>query len=215
MAKPKRRTSGRYAVRTRSLLLIAALLLLLGLGIGSTVALLQTRTPEVRNEFTYGNVSSKVLESFGDEYGAYIKRNVRVQNTGNTSAYIRVLLVFTWKDADGNVFVNRPEETKDFRINLNLDDDWILVKNEIGAYLYYKYPVAPGAETPILIDSLRQSAGVTGPENGKYALSAEIITDAIQANPPDAVQEAWAGVQVDEAGAITVQGGVSYDPPEE
>lgn len=44
-------------------------------------------------------------------------------------------------------------------------------------------PVAPGEETRVLIDGLWQAAGVTGPENGKYGLSAEIVADAIQAEP--------------------------------
>lgn len=206
-----RHSSGRYRVHTRSLMLVAALVLLVALGVGTTVGMLHTRTDSVENYFTYGKVSCQVLESFDQENGAYVKRNVRVKNTGNTSAYIRVLLVFTWKDEDGNVFVNKPVENKDFQINLALSNGWIVEKNDIGAYIYYKYPVEAGEETPVLIDGLWQKAGVTGPENGKYALSVEVVADAVQANPADAVEEVWAKVTVGENGELSVDGGTSYE----
>ena len=87
--------------------------------------------------------------------------------------------------------------------------DWVMEKNDAGAYFYYKKPVAPGAETGVLINSLRQIAGVIGPENGKYKLSVDILSDAVQADPPEAVAESW-GVAV-ENGKIKVQGGVSHE----
>lgn len=216
MADRYRHSSGRYRIRIRPLVLTLALLLLVGFGVGATLGLLQTRTEAVQNDFTYGKVSCQVLESFEKENGFYAKRNVRVKNTGNTSAYIRVLLVFTWKDQDGNVFVNKPVENKDFQINLALSNGWIVSKNDIGSYIYYKYPVAAGGETPVLIDGLRQAAGVTGPENGKYALSVEVVAEAVQAEPAYAVEDAWVEATADASGALTIQGGTSYenDPTE-
>ncbi len=211
MADRYRHSNGRYRIHSRPLILALALVLLAGLGVGATLGLLHTRTEAVQNEFTYGKVSCRVLESFAEENSFYVKRNVRVKNTGNTSAYIRVLLVYNWKDEDGNVFVNKPVENRDFQINLALSNDWIVSKNDIGAYLYYKYPVAPGEETPVLIDGLRQAAGVTGPENGKYALSVEILAEAVQAEPAQAVNDAWDEATVGDDGALIIQGGSSYE----
>ena len=211
MADRYRHSSGRYRIHKRPLILALALVLLVGLGVGATLGLLHTRTEAVQNDFTYGKVSCQVLESFEEENNTYIKRNVRVQNTGNTSAYIRVLLVFTWKDKDGNVFVNKPVINRDYQVNLALANGWIVSQNDIGAYLYYKYPVAPGDETPVLIDGLRQAAGVTGPENGKYGLSVEIVAEAVQAEPSYAVNDAWDEATVGEDGALTIQGGSSYE----
>ena len=53
-------------------------------------------------------------------------------------------------------------------------------------------PVAPGEKTPILIsDGVRQAAGVMGPEEaGNTLLSVEIIADAVQAEPAEAVTDA-------------------------
>ncbi len=197
----------------RSLALLAAVVLLVGVGVGSTVAFLHMKTDSIQNDFTYGKVSCEVLESFAEEDGFYAKRDIRIKNTGNTDAYIRVLLVFTWKDQDGNVYVNRPEADEDYQINLALTNGWIMSRNDIGAYIYYKDPVAPGEETPILIDGLRQAAGVTGPENGKYALSVEIIADAVQAEPAEAVTDAWDEAAVGADGTLTIRGGVSYEDP--
>ena len=195
--------------RAKALLLIASLAVLLTATVGSTAAWLVSKPAAVENDFVSGKVACQVLEDFGTESGTSVKRNVRVKNTGNTDAYIRVLLVFTWKDDAGNIFSNKPQEGKDYQIVMDDLTDWIMQKSDAGLYFYYKKPVAPDAETSKLIDSLRQIAGVTGPENGKYKLSVDILADAVQADPPEAVTESW-GVTV-ENGEIKVQGGVSNE----
>ena len=208
MADRYRHSNGRYRIRKRPLILALAL----GLGVGATLGLLHTRTEAVQNEFTYGKVSCQVLESFEEENSFYAKRNVRIQNTGNTDAYIRVLLVFTWKDANGNVYVNKPQINKDYQINPDISNGWSIYQNSIGTFsYYYKYPVAAGEETPNLIDSLRQTPGVVGPENGKYALSVEIVADAVQAEPTDAVMDAWDRATVGADGTLTITGGFSHE----
>ena len=211
-----RHSSGRYRVRIRSMALLFAIALLVGAGVGSTVALLQDKTDAVENTFTYGKVSCAVQEDFNKENNIYIKRNVCIQNTGNTDAYIRVLLVFTWKDKDGNVFVNKPVENRDFQINMDLSQGWIVSRSTIGAYIYYKNPVAPGQSTPNLIDSLFQIDGANVPENGAYHLSVEVVAEAVQANPAQAVNDAWDEATVNADGTLSIQGGISYegDPTE-
>lgn len=211
-----RHSSGRYRVRIRSIALLFAIALLVGAGVGSTVALLQDKTDAVENTFTYGKVSCAVQEDFNKENNIYVKRNVRIQNTGNTDAYIRVLLVFTWKDKDGNVFVNKPVENRDFQANMNLSQGWIISRNTIGSYIYYKNPVAPGQSTPNLIDSLFQIDGANVPENGAYHLSVEVVAEAVQANPAQAVNDAWDEATVNADGTLSIQGGISYegDPTE-
>ena len=194
--------------RAKALLLIASLAVLLTATVGSTAAWLVSKPAAVENDFVPGKVACQVLEDFGTESGTYVKRGVCVKNTGNTDAYIRVLLVFTWKDKEGNIFSNKPQEGKDYQINKNLTD-WIKQESDAGTYYYYKKPVARDAETDVLIELLRQADGVTGPENGKYKLSVDILADAVQANPPEAVADSW-GVAV-ENDEIKVQGGVSHE----
>lgn len=195
--------------RAKALLLIASLAVLLTATVGSTAAWLVSKPAAVENDFVPGKVACQVLEKFGTESGASVKRGVRVKNTGNTDAYIRVLLVFTWKDKDGNIFSNKPQEGKDYQIVMDDLTDWIMQKSDAGVYFYYKKRVAPEEETRNLIESLYQIAGVTGPENGKYKLSVDILADAVQADPPQAVADSW-GVDV-ENGEIKVQGGVGHE----
>lgn len=197
--------------RAKALLLIASLAVLLTATVGSTAAWLVSKPAAVENNFVPGKVACQVLEDFGKGNGTYVKSNVRVKNTGNTDAYIRVLLVFTWKDKDGNIFSNKPQEGIDYQINMDnmYLTDWIMQKSDAGLYFYYKKPVAPEEETSKLIDSLRQIAGVTGPENGKYKLSVDVLADAVQADPPQAVKDSW-GVDV-ENDEIKVQGGVGHE----
>lgn len=194
--------------RAKALLLIASLAVLLTATVGSTAAWLVSKPAAVENNFVPGKVACQVLEDFGKDY---VKRDVKVQNTGNTDAYIRVLLVFTWKDKEGNIFSNKPQEGIDYQINMdNMNlTDWIMQKSDAGVYFYYKKRVAPEEETRNLIESLYQITDVTGPENGKYKLSVDILADAVQANPPEAVADSW-GVAV-ENGEIKVQGGVSNE----
>lgn len=197
--------------RAKALLLIASLAVLLTATVGSTAAWLVSKPAAVENDFVPGKVACQVLEDFGAESGTSVKRNVRVKNTGNTDAYIRVLLVFTWKDDAGNIFSNKPQEGKDYQIVMDDLTNWIMQKSDAGLYFYYKKPVAPSAETGKLIDSLRQIAGVTGPENGKYKLSVDILADAVQADPPQAVKDSW-GVDVEnDEIKVKVQGGVSNE----
>lgn len=197
--------------RAKALLLIASLAVLLTATVGSTAAWLVSKPAAVENNFVPGKVACKVLEDFGKGNGTYVKSNVRVKNTGNTDAYIRVLLVFTWKDDKGNIFSNKPQEGKDYQIVMDDLTDWIMQKSDEGVYFYYKKRVAPEEETRNLIESLYQIADVTGPENGKYKLSVDILADAVQADPPQAVEESW-GVDV-ENGEIKIetQGGVSNE----
>lgn len=195
--------------RAKALLLIASLAVLLTATVGSTAAWLVSKPAAVENDFVPGKVACQVLEKFGTESGSYVKRGVRVKNTGNTDAYIRVLLVFTWKDDKGNIFSNKPQEGKDYQIVMDDLTNWIMQKSDAGTYYYYKKPVARDAETDVLIELLRQADGVTGPENGKYKLSVDILADAVQADPPQAVADSW-GVAV-ENGEIKVQGGVSHE----
>lgn len=197
--------------RAKALLLIASLAVLLTATVGSTAAWLVSKPAAVENNFVPGEVACQVLEEFSKGNGTYVKSNVRVKNTGNTDAYIRVLLVFTWKDKAGNIFSNKPQEGKDYQINMDnmYLTDWIMQKSDTGVYFYYKKRVAPSAETGKLIESLYQITDVTGPENGTYKLSVDILADAVQADPPQAVKDSW-GVDV-ENGEVKVQGGVGHE----
>lgn len=173
-------------------LVVSVLVLLLGI-VGTSVAYLSMKTEAVENQFAYGQVSCTVEEDFKDG----VKKDVTIKNTGNILAFIRVRLVFTWKDADGSVYGAAPQ-AGDYTLEIN-EAGW---QTDANGYYYYTQPVAAGESTPILIKSCKPNEG-RNPEG--YALSVEILADAIQSEPANAVSEAW-GMTVENGGITPASG---------
>mgnify|MGYP000136470145 CR=1 FL=1 len=171
----------------RAAVLIMAVLLLLGAAVGSTVAFLIDKTKPMENSFEYARVSCEVTDNYGNS-------NVQVTNTGTTDAYIRATYVINWVDSSGNIAASEPEGYS-YSLNENPDSKWI----EKNGYFYYTLPVAPGAST----EGSLPTCTVTSPENPEYTLSVEILAQAIQSTPDNAVQEAW-GITVGADGNLTV-----------
>lgn len=166
---------------SRTALVLAAVVLVLGAAIGGTVAWLATNTPGLTNTFTPGKVSCTVEETFNGT----TKCDVKIQNTGNTDAYIRAKVVVTWKDAAGNVY-GTPVSSSDYSITYASENGW--VQRTDDGYWYYTKPVASNNLTPVLISS---ASPVDGKAPADYKLSIEILAEAIQSSPASAVQEAW------------------------
>lgn len=163
----------------KAAVLLTAAVLLIGTVVGSTVAYLIAQTDAVENTFEYAKVSCEVKEDFNGN----TKENVQITNTGSTDAYIRATYVVNWLDAQGNIVASDPEG---YSYTLTENPDRVWTKGTDG-YFYYLSPVAPDASTP---GSLL-TCTVTRPENPEYRLSVEILADAIQSEPANAVKEAW------------------------
>lgn len=176
----------------RTAVLIMAVLLLLGAAVGSTVAFLIDKSEPVKNAFEYAKVSCEVTEKFAQNK----KEDVKVKNTGTIDAYIRATYVVNWVDEQGNIAAADPE-IYEYTLNETADGKW--VKGSDG-YFYYTSPVAPGDST----QGSLLTCTVTYPENPEYTLSVEVLAEAIQSTPANAVQEAW-GVTVNVGGKLAVQ----------
>ena len=172
-SKPRVRTN-------KAAVLIIAVLLLLGAAVGSTVAFLTTKTKPVENSFEYAKVSCEVTGS---------KENVQIKNTGNTAAYIRATYVVTWRDAYGKVAVSVPGGYS-YTLTENLGNYW---NKGADGYFYYSLPVSPGSST----EERPLDCAVTYPENPEYTLSVEVLAEALQSEPAEAVQQAWGATIVD------------------
>ena len=159
--------------------LLLSMILLIGIAVGTTVAFLVARTEPMKSTFEYAKVSCEVTGS---------KKNVQIKNTGNTAAYIRATYVVTWRDAYGKVAVSVPGGYS-YTLTENLGNNW---KKGTDGYFYYTSPVAPGNST---LDSL-PTCNVTYPDNPEYTLSVEILAEAIQSEPAEAVQQAWGATLV-------------------
>lgn len=122
------------------------------------------------------------------------KSDIRVENTGNIDAYLRVRLISYWVKNDGDI-VGVPSEMPEFALDTA---HWI--SGADNTY-YYKTPVKPGEQTEPLsntVISLREAQTTDGNTIYTVYQVVEVIAEAIQANPVDAVTDAW---------SITVENG--------
>ncbi len=176
----------------RSLVLVVSLLALLLVVAGGTLAWL-TAQDSVSNTFTPAHVTCDVDETFDGG----TKSDVMIKNTSDIPVYIRASIIVTWKDSSGNVYGQLPVAGTDYTISY--DTGW----TRQGDYWYCNSEVAVGTNTPVLINSCTVKAGATIPKD--YALSVEIIAEAIQSQPARAVQQAW-GVTIS-GGNVTANSG--------
>lgn len=166
----------------RKTALILSLCLIFALAVGTTFALLQTKTEPVTNTFTAAKSDIKIDE---DVTGGQ-KKSIIVHNTGTAVSYVRVKLVMNWVDDNDNV------SATPVNITPSITENWFL---KDGIY-YYKMPVAAnGGETTNL---LKADAPITEPADKPAGchLEVTVLAESIQAAPSKAVTESW-NVQVD------------------
>ena len=156
-------------MKKKTILMLATMVLLLTVTVGSTIAYLVTSSGPVENTFTPSKVTSAVEEEFTP--GSNTKTNVTIMNTGDTNAYIRAVIVITWKDEEGYTKPEVPVAGTDYTIEIN-EKDWTLS----DGFYYYNAAVAPGASTTNLISSCVSMDKYT---DGR-ALCVEVIGSAIQ-----------------------------------
>ena len=168
-------------------LLVASLSVLLIL-CGTALAYMFRQTEYIDNEFTPANVSCSVVE----EFDGVQKASIRVQNTGNIDAYLRVRLVSYWVDADGNI-VAKPSKLPE----ITLASGWI--KGANNTY-YYRTPVAPSD----LSETLLSAPIILEKDENGYLQVVEVFAEAIQSKPLGTVTDSWV-VSVDSNGNIVSQ----------
>lgn len=191
--------------RKRIIALLVGVILLAGTA--GTLAWLSV-TGVLVNQFGIGSVTPSVQETRNGN----VKSDVKAKNMGTAPAYIRAAVDIYWQDATSGARLwdepkEEPKGEADYEIawsdslrdasGANSASSW--VKASDGFY-YWTSPVAPGAETDVLIKSVTERKA-----DGKN-LVVDISTQAIQSTPDDAVKEAWGctvknGVLVPHGGA--------------
>lgn len=171
--------------------MVIATVMLLALAIGGTVAWLTSSTGPITNTFTPSHVSCAVDEKF--DGGSGVKSDVRVQNTSDILAFIRVKLV-TYRTNDKGDHIGGTASVPNFQPGTN----WVLHEG----YYYYTQPVQPQNFTGILINEIQLTTRYTDADGGHQAI--DVMAEAIQSVPEAAVQEAWGfGLKAD--GSLNVQ----------
>ncbi len=165
--------------------LLVSLAMVLLFSVGGTIAFLIASTDPLENEFAGSNVACEVKEADG----AY-----QVKNTGDIHAYIRVAIVATWQDADGNIYYQAPK--------VQIAGPEAFAKH--GDYYYCTSPVVP--EGTVGSIHVTQAEGETAPAG--YTLKVEVLAQAIQADGQDKdgkkpVTLAW-GVEVNADGTLNI-----------
>lgn len=164
---------------------------------GVTLAMMFRKTDSV-NRLTPAIVTCAVhekLDGVDNPASAGIgteKSDIRIQNTGNISAFLRLRLVSYFVNADGDL-LGIASETPAVSPNAG----WLAGAENT---YYYADPVAPSGQTGSLCPpvTLRQKTL----DDGSVAFQVlEVFAEAVQASPAAAAGEAW-GVTVSD-GKIT------------
>ncbi|MBQ4642513.1 MAG: hypothetical protein IJB47_07900 [Oscillospiraceae bacterium] len=180
--------------RKKSILLLVSLVLLLALAVGGTLALLIADTESVVNTFTPGSTDVTIEETFNQPYET--KENVSIKNAGDVPVYIRVAIIPTWEDGDGNpvgIAAGLSDLTIDWgatggnEMEETPGNGWEKGKD---GFWYYTSPVSAGNSTNNLITS---ATVITS--NG-YKMNLQILAQSIQAQPDEAVEQAWTNAKV-------------------
>ena len=177
----------------KPVLILVSLVMIVTMALGATLAYIFTGTGDVENTFTPSKVTTLVEETLEDG----VKTDVKIKNTGDTDAFIRAAIVFTWQDAEGNVYGTAPTAAN---YEMTIGSGW--TRGNDGFY-YWKGSVAPKASTGELIVKCEYVEGA--PEG--YSLAVEILGSGIQSKGQDSngktpVELAWGEAAAKAVGAI-------------
>ena len=184
---------------------VAALALATAVTVGGTLAWLSAHTNSVTNTFTMGDVDPQVSENLTND----TKSNITVTNNGSVEAYVRVALVFSWREGatpgsydygdstkqpGGDIVAGTPVEGTDYTF-IPGSDKWVLGSD---GYYYYTEPVGPGKTTD---GSLCTIKVLPDSEKAKeYNLDVQVLADSIQSKPTGAVTTMWGS---EKGGSVT------------
>lgn len=152
----------------KSASLLVALILMIVVGTGTTLAYIVDMSGPLSNIFSPSNVACAV------------DTDRSIKNTGDVDAYIRAAVIATWKDVSGNVYGGSKPI-----VSITPESGWA---QKSDGYYYYSFAVTVGDSTKKLIDTYACSD--TEPDG--YSLSIEVVAEAIQADPFADAEAAWA-----------------------
>ena len=172
----KQKKAKRY---NKLLAVLVSITLLVGVIIGGTLAFLNDSDEEIMNTFTPSQVTTEVVE----ELDGGTKKNVQIQNTSDIEANIRVAIVVTWQNANGEVYGTAPVAGTDYELDLDLANGW---SKKADGFYYWANPVAADDTNPEtttdMTGVLIKSCTYLGNAPEGYSLNVEIIASGIQAD---------------------------------
>ena len=168
--------------KVKLIVIISAIFLILSTATGVTLAYILRGTPPVENSFDPVHVSCLVEEEFDGK----TKSNVKIKNTSDINAYVRATYIVMWMNEDGSVLSQAPVLDVDYTVTKG-SDKWVLGSD---GFYYYTSSLLPNVSSDILIKEIKPTENA--PKG--YFLSVHVAATAIQAEPTNAVTEAWNAV---------------------
>lgn len=152
--------------------------------IGGTMAWLTASPSGLTNTFTPANVEIAINETFNADKTA--KTGISIANTGDADVYVRVAVVSNFIKGDNETICGEHIASK---LAINLGNDWV----ESGGYYYYTKAIAVGAST----ENLLNAALTLTANDGCCKQQVTVLAQVVQAEPTDAVTQAWGFVPGD------------------
>lgn len=149
---------------------LVSLILVLGLVVGSTFAYMHDESDKKTNTFQFVEVSCEVEEVFDGQQ----KTSIKVQNTGDTDAFIRVKLV-SYRVNEAGDRIGGTATVPAF----TLATGWF----QKDGYYYYNTAVEAGAFTSEMLGSPITLVEYDDADGGKQVI--EVMAEAIQAGGPE------------------------------
>lgn len=168
--------------KKRTVVIIISSVLLLCTATTATIAYIVTKTDTQGNTFV-PPVARIHIEGYDD-----------ITNVGNIPIYVRAFAVANWlsEDDEHTISSEVPKIDVDFDLYQH-SEGWFLASD---GFYYYTKPLAPG-ETVVLFTNAIQLTKKPG-----YELRLQLLASSIQADPIDAVNQAWPSVQVNANGEL-------------
>lgn len=173
-------TGENVSAKRRVVIAAAAVVLVATTAISGAVAFLSDTTSSVTNTFKPAEVETKTDE----DWDGVTKANVKFENTGDMDVYIRANFIISIQDKDKNLYAKQPVAGTDYTITMGSSTNW---KKGSDGFYYYTKAVKSGESTDVLIDEIKTLI----PESDGLFLDVQVLSQAIQADPDDAVKEAW------------------------
>lgn len=139
---------------------------------------------ETNKKYTYTiNKSGEVRVGVRDRVSSTVKDEVKIQNTGFSTSYIRAAIVGYWS-------VTKEDGTEEIVASWDINDtgtgtltkasDWSTWWTIKDGFYYYKAPVAPGEYTKPLFDSyeLEKTAGPVSGSKLKIGIAVQAVEQA-------------------------------------
>lgn len=140
--------------------------------------------PNYRYIYTFSVTKESVEVSVDDNYTVDVKDNVKIQNVGYSTSYIRAAIIGYWS-------VINSDGVEEIVASWDIDDattgtlvkpaDWDLYWEEKNGIYYHLTPITPGNYTDVPLFTKYTLTKTTGPVNGSK-LNIHIVTQAIDAD---------------------------------